>query len=380
MKYSSSVLETLGKSLEIFGRKLRPYFAKSYRLAYRQMLARGLKEWQPGEPIVCFDLANQAIDAVGARYNFSLIRDVIDAGYFPVFVAHRGTLSSFGTSGIKSLLLTERLGVIKSLRELKEPFRLITDRNAAAPANATQVVKVSYEHRLCSSPTDVAFPVFVHPKLTVRATVPLEYDTRAARSARLFFGGNTDGKTYDKDVLRDFYQMLTRREMLAVASEAIGPENIHRPKDCTIWLPSTDFHPFVLCEKPFKIPQEFWLEAMGKADFFLACPGVGMPLCHNLIESMAAGTVPILQYARYITPELIDGVNCLGFHDEASLHQVLKRILEMSQEEIVTLRANVRAYYEQYLATGRFAKRLLGSPHPRQTLLLNAYRVPRRPI
>ena len=49
-----------------------------------------------------------------------------------------------------------------------------------------------------------------------------------------------------------------------------------------------------------RIKAEAALDALAKADFFLACPGVGMPLCHNLIEAIAAGAIPILQYAAYL--------------------------------------------------------------------------------
>jgi hypothetical protein len=116
------------------------------------MLVRGLGERREGEPVVCCDFANPAIDAVGGRYYYSLVRDLIDAGYFPVVTARRATLGTFGTSRLKSLLLTERLGVIRSLDELKEPYFLITDRAAPAPMLATRVVGVSHEKRLCGKP------------------------------------------------------------------------------------------------------------------------------------------------------------------------------------------------------------------------------------
>ena len=122
-----------GKSLEAVARKLRPYLSAKHRRAYAAMVSRGMSQHRPGEKIVCCDFSNQAIDSVGGRYYFSLVRDLIDAGYFPVFTAHRQTLSTFGTSRMKALLLEERLGVVRFLDELREPYFLITDRDAAAP-------------------------------------------------------------------------------------------------------------------------------------------------------------------------------------------------------------------------------------------------------
>jgi hypothetical protein len=364
-----------GKSLEAAVRKVRPWLKPEYRRAFAALSARGLSERSEGEPIVCCDFSNPAIDSVGGRYCFSLVRDLIDAGYFPVFTARRATLSTFGTSRMKSLLLTERLGVVRSLDELREPYFLITDAAAAAQPNATRVVRVDYEQRLCRTEDELAFPVFVHPQITVKTRLPLSYQVEDGRPARIFFGGNTEQGKYDKDIIRDVYQMLSRREMLAETIAAMAPETIHRPQDAAVWLASAEFHSFVLCEtRHCKIPQERWLEALAKADFFLACPGVGMPLCHNLIEALAAGAVPILQYADYLPPPLRHGVNCLAFSDAAGLRETIGTVLTMSQEDIRAMRANVRLYYDEFLAPGCFAKRLLSGP---QTLLLNAYRVPR---
>lgn len=337
--------------------------------------SRGLRERREGEPIACCDFTNPAIDAVGGRYYFSLVRDLIDAGYFPVFTARRPTLSTFGTSRMKSLALTKRLGVVQSLDGIGEPYVLITDHDAPASAYARYVVKVSYEQRLCRSEHEMAFPVFVHPQITVKGKLPAFYQVKAERPARIFFGGNTEPGKYDQDVIREIYHMLSRREMLAEAIATIPSEMIHRPTNSTEWLVSPGFHPFVLCETQHcKIPQERWLEALTKADFFLACPGVGMPLCHNLIEALAAGAIPILQYADYLPPPLRHGMNCLAFSDAAGLRRIIGEVLTMCPEDIRIMRANVRDYANEFFAPGSFAKRLLNGP---RTLLLNAYRVPR---
>jgi len=368
----------IGKRLEDFIRRLRPHLKLRYRRAFAGMVARGLSQHRVGEPIVCCDIANPAIDSVGGRYYFSLVRDLIDAGYFPVFTAHRSTLSTFGTSTMKSSLLNERLGVIGSLQELKEPFFLITDQDVPPPANARMIVRIRYERRLCQSVDEVAFPVFVHPWLAATVHLPYAYDVGDARPSRVFFGGNTEEGKYNKDILRDIYGMLTRREMLTVACFGFPVTDIHRPRDASAWLSSSDIRPFVLCETQHcKIPQERWLDALAKADFFLACPGVGMPLCHNLIEALAAGAIPILQYAAYLPHPLEHGVNCLSFTDRQTLAEVIHAAVSMKQEEIRKMRENVRRYYDQYLAPGRFSSMLLGGELPQKKLLLNAYRVPR---
>ncbi len=364
----------IGKSLEAAVRAMRPLLWPSYRRAFANLTARNMHERRPGEPMVCCDFTNPAIDAVGGRYYFSLVRDLIDAGYFPVFTTRRRTLSTFGTSPLKSLLLPERLGVVRSLDELQEPYFLITDDPSIMPEHAEIVVRADYGWRVCKSSEDIAFPFFVHP--WIASSIPP--NLTKTRTARLFFGGNTEEGKYDKPVIREKYGMLSRREMLEVAAAVIPSGDVFNPDDAALWLESNEFHRFVFCEtQRCKIPPERWLEALSKADFFLACPGVGMPLCHNVIEAMAAGCVPILQYGSYLSPPLQDRVNCLAFDDANSLGAVLHSVFSMSDAEIATLRANVRSHYDTHLAPGCFTRRLFSGVQKCRTLLLNDYRVPR---
>ncbi len=368
------MIRPIGKSLEAVVRAIRPIVLPSYRKGFKQLLARGLGERRQGEPIVCCDFAKPSIDAVGGRYYFGLVRDLINAGYFPVFTARRRTLSTFATSPLKALLLPERMGVIRSFDELHEPFFLITDDANSAPKLAEKMVVVDDEWRISKKPNEIPFPFFVFPSIA-KLTPPQEPESR---SARLFFGGNTEEGKYDKEVIRETYGMLTRREMLEIAGNSLPPEQIFKPTEAIAWLASNSFHPYVCCETQHcKIPPSRWLEALSKADFFLACPGVGMPLCHNVIEALASGCIPILQYAAYLTPPLQDRVNCLAFHDAQSLHEVMDLIFSMSPAEIDSLRANVRSHYAEHLAPGRFSQRLFSGIHRRRTLLLNDYRVPR---
>jgi hypothetical protein len=367
-------MRRLGKFLEALARKSRPYVRPSYRRAFSKLLARGMSERREGEPMVCCDFSNQAIDIVGGRYYFGLVRDLIAAGFFPVFTARRATLSTFGCHSLKSLLLGERFGVVRSIEDIAEPFYLITDDVAAASENAEKIVYVDYEWRVCQGAEEIAFPFFVHPWVSSLSAPK----GKEPRPSRLFFAGNTEAGKYDKDVIRDLYGILSRREMLKVANESIPSHQICRPTDAEAWLNSNEAHDFVLCETQHcKIPPQRWLEALAKADFFLACPGVLMPLCHNVIEAMAAGCVPILQYNEYLSPPLQNGINCLAFHDEHSLELILNSIFSMGQDQIQQLRAGVRAYHEENLAPGRFANQLFSSPQKKRVMLLNEYRVPR---
>ncbi|HEX7262190.1 MAG TPA: hypothetical protein VF258_10280 [Luteolibacter sp.] len=371
------MIKRTGKNLEEFFRRMRPHFSPSHRRAFGRMIGRGLSDYQEGEPIVVFDLADSAVDAVGGRYYSGMVRDFVETGYFPVFMAHLATVSSFVMKGKKSFLLDNRFGVVRSFDELKVPFFLITDRQVPAPALATKVVKMVYQHRLCESEEDMEMPFFVHPYVGAKIKLPHPYRIEDLRMARIFFGGNTTEDRYSKDSIKKNYRILTRREVLAVATETAG-DGIYRPADAIEWLASTEAHPFVMFEtQKGGIPRDRWVDALANSDFFLACPGVDMPLCHNLIEAMAGGAIPILQYAAYLPVPLENRVNALTFDNADSLHEAVKAALGMSAEEVVQMRANVSAYYQKFLAPGCFARRLFDGNATRKNLLFNAYRVPR---
>ena len=97
------------------------------------------------------------------------------------------------------------------------------------------------------------------------------------------------------------------------------------------------------------LPLKRWMRMLGVSDFFVAPPGIIMPFSHNIIESMAVGTVPITQYGDLFDPPLVDGETCLAFSDEASLRARIEHALRMRSDEIEHLRKNVEDYYDRHL-------------------------------
>jgi len=70
-----------------------------------------------------------------------------------------------------------------------------------------------------------------------------------------------------------------------------------------------------------------------------------MPLCHNLIEALAMGAIPILQYPQYMTPPLTDNVNCLRYQDAEDLIKVINTALQLSLADKRKLSDNAKNYY-----------------------------------
>lgn len=105
-----------------------------------------------------------------------------------------------------------------------------------------------------------------------------------------------------------------------------------------------------------KGPVEKWLTELSQFDFFLALPGGYMPLCHNLVEAMAVGTVPVLSYSHWLCPPLIDGETCLTYRDIGELRSLLATIPTLPRVRIEAMRAAVTRYYDRFLSPPRIAR------------------------
>jgi hypothetical protein len=176
------------------------------------------------------------------------------------------------------------------------------------------------------------------------------------RRMRVFFAG--DSKGYVRNRVRYPAPKLPRYEVLQALRagisdrliEVAGVDDIDR-------LTVNGFvDGFVLSDSGSGIPQHRWLPTVANADFFLCPPGIVMPMCHNVIEAMAVGTIPVISYPEWFYPKLEHGRNCVAFDTRQSLVERMQKVLELSDDDIRALRANVIRYYDQYLRPGRLVE------------------------
>jgi hypothetical protein len=221
-------------------------------------------------------------------------------------------------------------------------------------------------------------PYFCHPdfyRLRLHDRVPRMRGRR--RTIRLFFAGTVDESRYHErfrfpiatrtEILRavssglalDLTVVRTRRELASAVSS--GPRRI-------LFALSDDTDDTT--DRHLMTPSEY-LALMARSDFFLAPPGWVMPHCHNIIEAMSVGTIPVTNYGRYMTPPLQPDVDCIAFDTPEEAVQQLRRVLEMPPEQIARLRANVIRYHDQHLSAESFRRRLDAQPASDLTLRVN---------
>ena len=84
-------------------------------------------------------------------------------------------------------------------------------------------------------------------------------------------------------------------------------------------------HPELKLESPF-VPN--YKSILYDTEYFICLPGVHMPLCHNLYESMSCGCIPLVHvnYAKWLGPELQSLLKPVTYNDDGELLEWIPRI------------------------------------------------------
>ncbi|QEF99365.1 hypothetical protein Mal15_34290 [Stieleria maiorica] len=197
----------------------------------------------------------------------------------------------------------------------------------------------------------LVMPYPMHPQQITDATEAREDMLRRRIKAGIFFAGNQN-RRYGRDSMHHEFGVLSRLEILSTLRSHFDVRIATRDsggRDDQIVLRDSASDP---------IPAQDWMNTIAAHQFFLCCPGASQPVCHNAIEAMSVGTIPILEYADRFHPELVDGVNAICFRGRKGLVAAIRRIDSMPPEKRARLSRNVCQHYDAHLDGGRFLKRL----------------------
>jgi len=353
---------------------VRYYVDPRKHVDYRSVVAAH-GEPSGDRPIAWCDFRSPEVDTIGGCHVYHLTHELLAAGYEPVFRRNFRFLASVPTKPYKRLLVDTPFATAK-LTPAEAVLAITDDPETPYDPDTFRVVHVDYAERP-AGPDELALPFCMGPRVIDVSAVP-EIDPAAPRPVGVFFAGSTAPRDYDRDVLRSRYGLMTRLEMLDVVfreSSLPEPLLLRTPADaerlhtgCSIALG---------LDGGLRVEHRDWLPTLALADFWLACPGTQMPMCHNLVEALSVGTVPILEYDRYTTPPLEDGVNCLAFRGERGLVDALRHALTMPEHQKRRLRLAARDFYERHHAPGALVERLMNASANPVTLLMNDHRAAR---
>ena len=191
------------------------------------------------------------------------------------------------------------------------------------------------------------------------------------RSMRVFFSGETKG--YTRNRINYPRAKLPRLEVINALLERMGDRVLFVQDQATLDRALSDGYAkkcVILDTNKLRIPDREWLGVLSKADFFLAPPGIVMPMCHNAVEALAVGTIPVINYAEWFDPDLEHLRNCVAFDDKDDLIGKLDSVLAMDEVRILEMRKCAAAYYDAHLSSRSFMAKIEARREPKIDVLM----------
>lgn len=255
-----------------------------------------------------------------------------------------------------------------------EKWIYIYDREDRRFANCNWLKKVQIRDDLFSFywfVQPIILPFALHP---VQSTPDIQnrlYKFRSnSRRFKIFFSGDTKG--YTKNRIQYPKAKLSRLEIIKTIQKGMGSDLLvvnDQPGLGSLYNMRYLNKCVIVDTNSVWIENSNWLNTLSRADFFISPPGYVMPMCHNIIEAMALGTIPITNYPEWFDPSLTHMKNCIIFDDRKDLIDKLKMALAMKTEKIVEMRAAAEHYYDTYLKPDRIVGRIESSKKNKNIVL-----------
>lgn len=250
---------------------------------------------------------------------------------------------------------------------IDKPWRKLTYVN---------VLKAPY----CKVGEVLPIPYFFHPFIyKFKGDQDFKKFRKNEPKIKMFFAGNTVSTYYsNQDVKR--YGQLTRREGAEAVSE-LGSDKVKTITNIGEFnrlLESDDYQNagyLLRIDSGIKVKITEWFNVVAKSDFFLCLSGTDLPMCHNAVESLAVGTIPIIGYPDWFFPPLEHRKNAIVYSGKEDLINKVREVLAMTPQEIGTMRKNAVEYFDQYLSNVRFIERYEASGYV-NTIMLHPRLIP----
>ena len=210
-------------------------------------------------------------------------------------------------------------------------------------------------------------PVHTGPDLRDR----LQKYRASERKMRVFFSGDREG--YVRNRIRYPRPKLARLDVINAILQGMGEKVLLVQNEANLNDACSDGYVNkcpIMDQSQSRIDQTRWLQTLATSDFFLCPPGFVMPMCHNTVEAMAVGAIPIINYPEWFDPHLEHRKNCIVFDDKVDLLDKLNEVLQMDGNEIARMRRQVVDYYDNRLTPESFVRRIESSKTDKVVVLM----------
>jgi hypothetical protein len=212
---------------------------------------------------------------------------------------------------------------------------------------------------------DLFYPIVMYRKFLFP---PLEKDIYQKalqsenRKIAAVFIGNID-LDYNDDRTKKLFNINTRKETFS-AIKNIPADMLYEPHSLHEFLDDIEsgilIHKIVLLNtNDFSIPSRLWFNILLKSSFFIYMCGYIQPYCHNQIESMLAGCIPITQFNRFFIPRFDHESNALLFNTIEDMISILTKIAQGKYDSYIpSMRKSILAYYQCNYSFSSFKEKI----------------------
>jgi hypothetical protein len=289
---------------------------------------------------------------------FSLVWFLSQGGYEvhmkhrPRFVANVGEYS-------RLILCMPSVVLTGQAPTMVKPHLFFSDHQGE-PHAGCRSIRLGYDLFHAENQTCMRLPLGLHPYIYQRGVYARvkEFADNDERPLVGFFAGRMVEDAYNNSVIREMFGKLTRFEFfdalrpLVEDGRCLYPESKAEIREggqdkLVVWDGSDE-----------KIKLEEYMKLLSRSRFALCPAGTHFPHCHNSIEAMSMGAIPILEHPEMFYPGLEDGKNCLAFEGRTGLFEKVQTALEMPERLVKEMRANVLRYYAANLAPESIVERI----------------------
>jgi len=266
-------------------------------------------------------------------------------------------LKAFSYPGFRVSVIPCRIGRADILFTNKEADTLSVPKKVVI--NFDVFTKINREHKLF-------YPIMFHPNFLHDGTFRKieQLCCNQDRRIKIFFAGNIDRNTYDKERTRYLFSVETRYQIIEfirsyfLNTALVEPASLRELKS---GMEKGIFrNKIVICDSNlFEIPHDDWFDILSFCEYFLSPPGVLQPFCHNTVEAMAVGAIPILQYPEVYEQALEDMKNCIHFKNIEDLAERIGQILDgFYDSAMYAMRNSAKAYYDRNFSPESFKEKI----------------------
>lgn len=370
------------------GLKQRAYLKLARAVLYLMYLGRqtrnALKRLPPHRKTIVFYIENDDLYRHDmGRYPYLLLNKFSQSGYNVYFYKDVNTFQKY-------LNLGKYGRFIYSIPHAKVISKLPKQLSGEDSLFAFDAVNESLLHHkwkkwiyvnmckpvICQLGEVVWIPYSLHPaafKNGIDRTI--EKLRSNSRKLKIIFAGNSVAKGYSLKKLKDWYSKLTRHEGITAVLEIGGKikniENVGEFRKAIRTGNYVNECRLLRTDRSVRLNIKDYWDIISRSDFFLGLSGTDYPMCHNVIESMAVGTIPVMGYGEWFSPPLEHEKNAIIYSDAQDLKAKIRDVLNMDEAAIQKMRGNVIEYYEKHLANRNFVRRVEADQGKIMTMMLH---------